>query len=162
MANYGISREKTRLFYELCVSTMKTVLSFTNISYCIKAPNWFYFNIMFLSRSILFFSMQAALAPVALNNARTLGTPDDLECATRLVTIAVISILLTAPIGALGIQFFGPRLLPRTSWSRKMYTSPHFKTIQLVSSFLRQIAIWTVLSMFHKCRKYLILMKAKK
>lgn len=60
-------------------------------------------------------TVQAALAPVALDIARNLGTPEDVECATRLVTIAVISILLTAPVGAFGIQLFGPRLLPRTS-----------------------------------------------
>ncbi|XP_026804473.1 sodium/hydrogen exchanger 9B2-like [Rhopalosiphum maidis] len=60
-------------------------------------------------------TVQAALAPVALDIARNLGTAEDIECATRLVTIAVISILLTAPVGAFGIQLFGPRLLPRSS-----------------------------------------------
>ncbi|KAF0756493.1 sodium/hydrogen exchanger 9B2-like [Aphis craccivora] len=60
-------------------------------------------------------TVQAALAPVALDIARNLGTSEDIECATRLVTIAVISILLTAPIGAFGIQLFGPRLLPKSS-----------------------------------------------
>jgi len=59
--------------------------------------------------------VQAILAPVALNMARDLGTPEDVECGTRLVTIAVISILLTAPIGAIGIKLFGPRLLPRAN-----------------------------------------------
>lgn len=61
------------------------------------------------------FSVQAALAPVALDNARKYGTQGDIECATLLVTIAVISILLTAPLGAFGIQLFGPRLLPKAS-----------------------------------------------
>ncbi|XP_015364906.1 PREDICTED: mitochondrial sodium/hydrogen exchanger 9B2-like [Diuraphis noxia] len=60
-------------------------------------------------------TVQAALAPVALDIARNLGTEEDVECATRLVTIAVISILLTAPVGAFGIQLFGPKLLPRNS-----------------------------------------------
>jgi hypothetical protein len=44
-----------------------------------------------------------------------LGTPEDVECATQLVTIAVISILLTAPLGAFGMQLFGPRLLPKSN-----------------------------------------------
>jgi len=56
---------------------------------------------------------QAILAPFALNMARQLDTPEAIECGTRLVTIAVLSILLTAPIGAIGIKLFGPRLLPR-------------------------------------------------
>jgi len=55
--------------------------------------------------------MQAALAPVALDMARMMGTEEDKESASRLLTIAVISILVTAPIGAFGIQWFGPRLL---------------------------------------------------
>ncbi|XP_025413876.1 sodium/hydrogen exchanger 9B2-like [Sipha flava] len=60
-------------------------------------------------------TVQAALAPVALDIARNLGTPEDVECATQLVTIAVISILLTAPLGAFGMQLFGPRLLPKSN-----------------------------------------------
>ncbi|XP_025202600.1 sodium/hydrogen exchanger 9B2-like [Melanaphis sacchari] len=60
-------------------------------------------------------TVQAALAPVALNIALNSNIPNDIECASTLVTIAVISILLTAPIGAFGIQLFGPRLLPRSS-----------------------------------------------
>ncbi|XP_022174970.1 sodium/hydrogen exchanger 9B2-like [Myzus persicae] len=70
-----------------------------------------FINIAWLPKA----TVQAALAPVALDIARNLGTAEDVECATRLVTIAVISILLTAPVGAFGIQLFGPRLLPRNS-----------------------------------------------
>jgi len=40
---------------------------------------------------------------------------DERECAIRLFVIAMISILLTAPIGAIGIKLFGPRLLPRAN-----------------------------------------------
>ncbi|CAI6349436.1 unnamed protein product [Macrosiphum euphorbiae] len=58
-------------------------------------------------------TIQAILAPLALNMARQFGTKEDIECGTRLVTIAVLSILLTAPIGAIAIKLFGPRLLPR-------------------------------------------------
>jgi len=59
--------------------------------------------------------MQAALAPVALDTARMMGTEVDKESASRLLTIAVISILVTAPIGAFGIQWLGPRLLSSSS-----------------------------------------------
>lgn len=57
--------------------------------------------------------MQAALAPVALDMARMMGTEEDIESASRLLTISVISILVTAPIGAFGIQWFGPKLLSK-------------------------------------------------
>ncbi|KAF0756492.1 sodium/hydrogen exchanger 9B2-like, partial [Aphis craccivora] len=60
-------------------------------------------------------TIQAILAPFAFDVAKDLGTAEDVECGNRLVTIAVISILLTAPIGAIGIKLFGPRLLPRAN-----------------------------------------------
>jgi len=59
--------------------------------------------------------MQAALAPVALDMARMMGTEEDNESASRLLTISVISILVTAPIGAFGIQWLGPKLLSNAS-----------------------------------------------
>lgn len=58
--------------------------------------------------------VQAALAPVALDMARMMGTDVDKDSASRLLTIAVISILVTAPIGAFGIQWFGPKLLSKS------------------------------------------------
>ncbi|XP_060861285.1 sodium/hydrogen exchanger 9B2-like isoform X2 [Metopolophium dirhodum] len=66
-----------------------------------------FINIAWLPKA----TVQAALAPVALDMARMMGTEEDKESASRLLTIAVISILVTAPIGAFGIQWFGPRLL---------------------------------------------------
>ncbi|XP_025202540.1 sodium/hydrogen exchanger 9B2-like isoform X2 [Melanaphis sacchari] len=70
-----------------------------------------FINIAWLPKA----TVQAALAPVALDMARMMGTDEDKESASRLLTIAVISILVTAPLGAFGIQWFGPRLL---SYSR--------------------------------------------
>lgn len=66
-----------------------------------------FINIAWLPKA----TVQAALAPVALDMARMMGTDEDLESASRLLTISVISILVTAPLGAFGIQWFGPRLL---------------------------------------------------
>ncbi|XP_050056472.1 sodium/hydrogen exchanger 9B1-like isoform X3 [Aphis gossypii] len=66
-----------------------------------------FINIAWLPKA----TVQAALAPVALEMARMMGTDEDMESASRLLTISVISILVTAPIGAFGIQWFGPRLL---------------------------------------------------
>ncbi|XP_060853698.1 sodium/hydrogen exchanger 9B2-like isoform X1 [Rhopalosiphum padi] len=66
-----------------------------------------FINIAWLPKA----TVQAALAPVALDMARMMGTDEDKESASRLLTISVISILVTAPLGAFGIQWFGPRLL---------------------------------------------------
>ncbi|XP_015365605.1 PREDICTED: mitochondrial sodium/hydrogen exchanger 9B2-like [Diuraphis noxia] len=70
-----------------------------------------FINIAWLPKA----TVQAALAPVALDMARMMGTEADKESASRLLTIAVISILVTAPIGAFGIQWLGPRLLSSSS-----------------------------------------------
>ncbi|XP_050431787.1 sodium/hydrogen exchanger 9B2-like isoform X2 [Adelges cooleyi] len=70
-----------------------------------------FINIAWLPKA----TVQAALAPVALDRARTKGTDEDVESATQLLTVAVISILVTAPIGAIGIQWLGPKLLKKTT-----------------------------------------------
>jgi hypothetical protein len=60
--------------------------------------------------------VQAALGPVALDFARKEDPVDTskLELASQVLTIAVLSILVTAPIGAVGIHVAGPRLLGKT------------------------------------------------
>ncbi len=56
--------------------------------------------------------MQAALGPVALETARRLEAGPVVEqLASDVLTLAALSILITAPIGALAIQLSGPRLL---------------------------------------------------
>jgi len=47
--------------------------------------------------------------------ARMMGTKEDQESASQLLTIAVMSILVTAPLGAFGIQWFGPKLLSNSN-----------------------------------------------
>ncbi|KAF4525946.1 hypothetical protein B566_EDAN000737 [Ephemera danica] len=57
-------------------------------------------------------TVQAALAPVALDIARQTGASEEvIELAEQVLTVAVLSILVTAPIGAIGISVSGPRLL---------------------------------------------------
>uniref|UniRef100_A0A8D8UTQ0 Sodium/hydrogen exchanger 9B1 n=1 Tax=Cacopsylla melanoneura TaxID=428564 RepID=A0A8D8UTQ0_9HEMI len=61
-------------------------------------------------------TVQAALAPVALNlvkNSNMEGTPD-YSYASSILTIAVLSILITAPLGAIGITYGGTRLLHKS------------------------------------------------
>jgi hypothetical protein len=52
---------------------------------------------------------------VALDLARAENAQDirKLELASQVLTIAVLSILVTAPLGAIGIHIAGPRLLGR-------------------------------------------------
>lgn len=58
--------------------------------------------------------LQAAIGPVALDIAKQRGAGEDVQLlATYVLTIAVISILLTAPLGAVGIALSGPKLLNR-------------------------------------------------
>jgi hypothetical protein len=60
--------------------------------------------------------VQAALGPVALDSVRDGNRPDDeREYAERVLIICVLSILLTAPVGAIIITLSGPRLLQKTT-----------------------------------------------
>uniref|UniRef100_A0A1B6E6M0 Cation/H+ exchanger transmembrane domain-containing protein n=1 Tax=Clastoptera arizonana TaxID=38151 RepID=A0A1B6E6M0_9HEMI len=58
-------------------------------------------------------TVQAALAPEALDLVRRSPNPteEDLQRGAQVLTIAVLSILLTAPLGSIGISLSGPRLL---------------------------------------------------
>ncbi|XP_063236339.1 sodium/hydrogen exchanger 9B2-like [Bacillus rossius redtenbacheri] len=59
--------------------------------------------------------VQAALGPVALATVADAGSADDRTSAQAVLTVSVLSILLTAPTGALLISLAGARLLQRTS-----------------------------------------------
>ena len=56
-------------------------------------------------------TVQAAVGPVALDLAREKGDQIQIERSTLVLTIAVLSILITAPLGALLIALTGPKLL---------------------------------------------------
>ncbi|XP_075211444.1 sodium/hydrogen exchanger 9B2-like isoform X2 [Lycorma delicatula] len=58
-------------------------------------------------------TVQAALAPEALNLVRSQEVPteDDLLRGSQVLTIAVLSILVTAPLGSIGITIGGPLML---------------------------------------------------
>lgn len=57
--------------------------------------------------------LQAALAPEALNLVRAQVSPteEDLLRGSQVLTIAVLSILVTAPLGSIGITIAGPLML---------------------------------------------------
>lgn len=65
-------------------------------------------------------TVQAAIGPVALDTARQLGAgAADEKLGLSVLTIAVLSILITAPIGATFIMLGGPRLLTATKGDKE-------------------------------------------
>ncbi|XP_047442665.1 sodium/hydrogen exchanger 9B2 [Mugil cephalus] len=72
-------------------------------------------------------TVQAAVGSTALDMARTVGDETSIKFGLDVLTLAVLSILTTAPIGALGIGLAGPRLLARkaTEETEDEATPPH-------------------------------------
>lgn len=65
-------------------------------------------------------TVQAALGPVAIDEVRKLAGGDDydpvlMQYAETVVTVCILSIVITAPIGAIVISLTGPRLLSKTT-----------------------------------------------
>ncbi|KAG6446270.1 sodium/hydrogen exchanger 9B2 isoform X2 [Manduca sexta] len=62
-------------------------------------------------------TVQAALAPVALDEVRKMEIVDEqlVQYAETVITVCIMSIVITAPIGAIVITLTGPKLLSRTS-----------------------------------------------
>jgi len=56
-------------------------------------------------------TVQAALGPIFLDNAIKYGLDDYKEMGEQILTLAVLSILITAPLGAVSILALGPKLL---------------------------------------------------
>jgi len=66
-------------------------------------------------------AVQAAIGPVFLDNARKFNKPEWEPMGREILTLAVLSILITAPLGAISIVFLGPRLL------EKQEQNPHLQ-----------------------------------
>ncbi|XP_013133881.1 PREDICTED: mitochondrial sodium/hydrogen exchanger 9B2 isoform X2 [Papilio polytes] len=66
-------------------------------------------------------TVQAALGPVALDEVRKMATadgqpvPEMLQYAETVLTVCIMSIVITAPLGAMVITITGPRLLSKTT-----------------------------------------------
>ena len=56
-------------------------------------------------------TVQAALGPIFLDNAIKYGRTEWQGMGEEILTLAVLSILITAPLGAISILAFGPKLL---------------------------------------------------
>ena len=60
--------------------------------------------------------VQADLAPVAMDSVREGNRPEEEKVyAEHVLVVCVLSILLTAPVGAITITLSGPRLLNKTT-----------------------------------------------
>jgi len=57
--------------------------------------------------------VQAAIGPVALDIAREIHSEEYESYASRVLIVAVLAILITAPVGATFITVLGPRLLDK-------------------------------------------------
>ncbi|XP_015790562.1 sodium/hydrogen exchanger 9B2-like [Tetranychus urticae] len=70
-------------------------------------------------------TVQAAIGPVALDLARSRGDQQAIENGILVLTVAILSILLTAPIGAVLIKLSAPKLLrkPATKNTFEMQVS---------------------------------------
>lgn len=66
-------------------------------------------------------TVQAAVGPIALDMARVKDDPHSIELANLVLTIAVLSIMITAPIGAIVISLFGPKLLNKSQTKSDNY-----------------------------------------
>lgn len=59
-------------------------------------------------------SFQAAVGALALDKAREKGSVEGEELGKQILTLAVLSIIVTAPIGAAAIAITGPLLLKKS------------------------------------------------
>lgn len=69
------------------------------------------------------FAPQAAIGSTALDMARTKNDIQQQKYGMEVLTVAVLAILLTAPVGALIIGLAGPRLLQKpknSAWGERV------------------------------------------
>lgn len=64
-------------------------------------------------------TVQAALGPIFLDNALKNGLEEYIDIGEQILTLAVLSILITAPLGAVSILALGPVLLERDETTPK-------------------------------------------
>ncbi|XP_064619907.1 sodium/hydrogen exchanger 9B2-like [Lineus longissimus] len=65
-------------------------------------------------------TVQAAIGPIALDTARQLGgTPEEITLGLKILTIAVLVIMITAPVGSALIALTGPKLLKKSVKGRE-------------------------------------------
>ncbi|XP_041485544.1 sodium/hydrogen exchanger 9B2-like isoform X2 [Lytechinus variegatus] len=94
------------LIIGLCVRMIVSALAVTRAGLTWKEK--LFISLAWLPKA----TVQAAIGSVALDTARDRGNEEELEIyGIQLLTVAVLSILFTAPLGAVLISLTGPRLL---------------------------------------------------
>ncbi|XP_030835794.1 sodium/hydrogen exchanger 9B2 [Strongylocentrotus purpuratus] len=94
------------LIIGLCVRMVVSALAVTGAGLTWKEK--LFISLAWLPKA----TVQAAIGSVALDTARDRGSEEELEIyGIQLLTVAVLSILFTAPLGAIVISLTGPRLL---------------------------------------------------
>lgn len=79
-------------------------------------------------------TVQAALGPVALKNLASLensATEEEIGYGNTVLMICILSIILTAPLGAIIISISGTRLLTKTTQPQIMDGKINLKKIYL-------------------------------
>lgn len=102
--------------YGLCVIAGGLVVRVISCCVSVLGGNLNFKEIMFVNLAWLpKATVQAALAPEALDMVRREPNPEeeDLIRGSQILTIAVLSILITAPVGAIGLSLAGPRFLTK-------------------------------------------------
>ncbi|EDV99190.1 GH13169 [Drosophila grimshawi] len=79
-------------------------------------------------------TVQAALGPVALRHLDETSTEEDRNWARIVQTICILSILLTAPLGAILISVTGPRMLTKTKQAQALtgWRRPSIRDISII------------------------------
>ncbi|TDG45673.1 hypothetical protein AWZ03_007948 [Drosophila navojoa] len=80
-------------------------------------------------------TVQAALGPVALRHLNEKSTDDERNWAQIVQAVCILSILLTAPLGAILISVTGPRMLTKTKQTQQNLTGwrrPSIRDISII------------------------------
>ncbi|XP_064597395.1 sodium/hydrogen exchanger 9B2-like [Liolophura sinensis] len=103
------------LFIGLILRTI--VAFFSAFGYTFNMKEKFFIALSWLPKA----TVQAAIGPVALDTAREIGADEEtIQTAMKILAMAVLSIIITAPIGAAAIALSAPRLLKKVELGEEM------------------------------------------
>jgi len=105
--------------YGAVVMLISLIVRIATTFFAVMTPKFTWRDRLFLALSwIPKATVQAALGPLVLESARRLNSGDEYEeMGKNMITLAAMSILFMAPLGAIAIQLSGPRLLHKTTVS---------------------------------------------
>jgi len=112
----------TLVGYGALVMAISLVVRVTTTFFAVMNRNFTRKDRLFLALSwIPKATVQAALGPVVLESARRLESGEEYEkMGMNIITLAAMSILIMAPLGAVAIELSGPRLLKKSVVDRSV------------------------------------------